>query len=367
MDVSVIKDPKRLWPLLFLGVCAFAHAAGRVCVTDNLQPDQCGPISTRVVLAGGTLAFFDIPANPTLGTLPVNAAYFSPDGFNLEGNGGSTVAAYSGSLKIKAVVPVNGGVDTLFENGAVYFSPNGQNLGGACANGVCTIAAYGGPAPVTSIVPVSGGVDVVFAMSGGVENAYFSPDGVHLSAGGATVPIYQGGVAIDQIVPVGGSVVAIFENGAAYYSPDNRNLGGGGNTVSAYIGSVPIARIVKVGSGVLTQFQNDAVYLSPGGQNLGGGGSTIAIANWVHAADAPFPVRDSGKGAVFQGKLYLSGGFVRRGKARSLSGSQTHPATIAPAGSHWSGRGGNKTTEAFKVRVTLGDSANTRAATSSER
>jgi len=45
----------------------------------------------------------------------------------------------------------------------------------------------------------------------------------------------------------------------------------------------------------------------------------------------------------------LTGSSVRRGMARSLL---THPATIAPAGSHWSGRGGNKTTEAFKVRVT---------------
>jgi hypothetical protein len=34
--------------------------------------------------------------------------------------------------------------------------------------------------------------------------------------------------------------------------------------------------------------------------------------------------------------------YVRRGKARSPSGRQTHPATFAPAGSNRSGRGGNE-------------------------
>ena len=122
---------KSLWPLLLAGFSCFAHSAGRVCPTDNLDPARCGPVTTKIALANGTVAFFDIPANPTLGTSAVNAAYFSPDGFDLEGNGGSTVAAYTGSLMIKSVVPVNGGVDTLFANGSVYFSPNGQNLGGA--------------------------------------------------------------------------------------------------------------------------------------------------------------------------------------------------------------------------------------------
>jgi hypothetical protein len=302
---------KALWPLLLAGFSSFAHSAGKVCTTDNLSPAQCGPVTTKIVLANGTVAFFNIPANPALGTSAVNAAYFSPDGFNLEGNGGSTLAAYTGSLMIKSIVPVNGGVDTLFANGSVYFSPNGQKLGGGCSGSVCTEVAFSGAtAPVTAIVPAGGGVDAVLTTSRGVEKAYFSPDGLNLGGGGNSVAIYSGGVSITQIIPVDSSaVVTLFGNGAAYYSPNNRGIGGGGSTVSAYSGSIAIARIVKIGGGLLTQFQNNAVYLSPNGQNLGGGGSTVAVTSWVHASNGPFPVRDSGKGAVFNGRLFLSGGF----------------------------------------------------------
>ncbi len=297
--------------MILAGFSSFAHSASRVCPTDNLDPARCGPVTTKIVLANGTVAFFNIPANPALGTAAVNAAYFSPDGFNLEGNGGSTVAAYTGSVIIESIVPVNGGVDTLFANGSVYFSPNGQNLGGGCSGSVCTMAVYSGATvPAVAIVPAGGGVDAVLGTSQGVERAYFSPDGLNLGGGGNSVAIYSGGVSIAQIVPVDSSaVVTLFGNGAAYYSPNNRNIGGGGSTVSAYSGSIGIARIVKIGGGLLTQFQNNAVYLSPNGQNLGGGGSTVAVASWVHAGNAPFPVRDSGKGAIFNGKLFLSGGF----------------------------------------------------------
>lgn len=311
MGVSFRGKAKAFWLLLLAGFSCFAHSASKLCPTDNLDPARCGPITTKIVLANGTLAFFDIPANPALGTAAVNAAYFSPDGFNLEGNGGSTVSAYTGSLKIDSVVPVNGGVDTLFANGSVYFSPNGQNLGGGCSSSVCTtVACSGATEPVVAIVPAGGGVDAVLMTRQGIEKAYFSPDGLNLGGGGNSVAIYSGGVSIAQIAPVDSSaVVALFSDGAAYYSPNNRNIGGGGSTVSAYSGSIAIARIVKIGGGLLTQFQNNAVYLSPNGQNLGGGGSTVAVANWIHAGDAPFRVRDSGKGALFNGRLFLSGGF----------------------------------------------------------
>ena len=296
--------------LAFLGGSQ-ANAGGKVCATGNAAPAQCGPITIKIVLSGGTLAFFNIPANPTYGTSAINAAYFSPDGFNLEGNGGSTIPAYTGSVAIKAVVPVNGGVDTLFANGSVYFSPNGQNLGGGCTGSVCTMLAYSGTAvPITQIVAAGGGVDAVLAVSEGVEKAYFSPDGLNLGGGGNSVSIYRGGVAISQIVPVdSSSVVTLFTNGAAYYSSNNRAIGGGGSTISAYSGSVAIHQILKIGGGLLTQFSNNAVYLSPNGQNLGGGGSTISVANWVRANNGPFPVRDSAHGAVFNRRLHLSGGF----------------------------------------------------------
>ena len=40
---------------------------------------------------------------------------------------------------------------------------------------------------------------------------------------------------------------------------------------------------------------------------------------------------------------------VRRGKAAIFSGCETHPATVAPAGSNRSSGGGNKAAEAFGV------------------
>jgi hypothetical protein len=40
---------------------------------------------------------------------------------------------------------------------------------------------------------------------------------------------------------------------------------------------------------------------------------------------------------------------VRRGKAAILSGCETHPATVAPAGSNRSNGGGNETVEALGV------------------
>src|SRR5215831_10645513 len=57
---------------------------------------------------------------------------------------------------------------------------------------------------------------------------------------------------------------------------------------------------------------------------------------------------------------------VRRGKARSPSGRQTHPATFAPAGSNRSSRGGNESAEAFDGKGHVGDPASPQAATCSE-
>lgn len=298
-------------PTLFFAT--HIQAATALCATQNLDPAHCGPITTKIVLpGGGTVTFFNIPANKDRSTPAVNAAYFSPDGFNLEGNGGNTIPAYVGPLAIQAIVPVNGGVDTLFEGGSVYFSPNGQNLGGGCSGSVCTMVAYSARSgtPITQIVAASGGVDAVLATSREVESAYFSPDGLNLGGGGNSVLIYSGYVGVAQIAPVdSSSVVALFNNGAAYFSPDNRDIGGGGNTIYAYAGPNLIQRILSVGGGLMTEFGGGGVYLSPDGKNLGGGGSTVSVANWVHASDGPFPVRDSAHGAVFNGRLYLSGGF----------------------------------------------------------
>ncbi len=58
---------------------------------------------------------------------------------------------------------------------------------------------------------------------------------------------------------------------------------------------------------------------------------------------------------------------VRRGKAAILSGCETHPATVAPAGSNRSSGGGNETVEAFGVERRLGRVAKVQAVTCSER
>jgi hypothetical protein len=52
---------------------------------------------------------------------------------------------------------------------------------------------------------------------------------------------------------------------------------------------------------------------------------------------------------VVGGRLGKRSASVRRGKALSFSGCEPHPATIAPAGSNRSRRGGNKTAEASDV------------------
>ena len=57
-----------------------------------------------------------------------------------------------------------------------------------------------------------------------------------------------------------------------------------------------------------------------------------------------FPPRFARRRPVMQGV------GVRRAKARSFSGCESHPATFAPAGSNWSSRGGNEAAEASGVK-----------------
>ena len=54
---------------------------------------------------------------------------------------------------------------------------------------------------------------------------------------------------------------------------------------------------------------------------------------------------------------------VRREKARVFSGCDSRLATVAPASSNRSSRGGNKTAEASGVEGSHGDLASTQAAT----
>jgi hypothetical protein len=229
------------------------------------------------------------------------SAFFSPDGLNL-GGGGSTLAAYNGSLQVTDIVPVGGGIVALLSDGSAFYSPDGLNLGG----GGRTERAYQGTVPIASLTAVGTGVNATIAGGGPV---YWSPDGRDLGGGGATVQAYAGGRVIRQIVPVGpgDAVVTLFDDGAAFFSPDNRNLDGGGDTVAATAPEATITRLVRVGGGVLVQFDSGDVRLDDDGRDLDDG---VAVAGWQDLGYAPFPPRDSAQGAAFAGRLWVSGGFT---------------------------------------------------------
>lgn len=251
----------------------------------------------------------------TLSLFASGNAYLSLDGRNLGGPTRSENAdshtekvldvsdAYS---RIKTIAPAGGGVVVLYEGGIAYYSPDGRNLAG----GGSTERAYGGTYPIKEIVPVPGGVDAIFDMGYGRGAIYFSPDGRNLGGGGSTARIYSGLSTPETVVPVGDSgVVTLFAGGQAYFSPDNGNLGGGGNSIRAYYGTGRIARVIRVGGGVHAQFVGGAVYFSPDGKNLGGGGRTIRVPEWNQLPDGQFGIRDSAKGLIVNGNLWLSGGF----------------------------------------------------------
>jgi len=265
--------------------------------SDTSSGAPTGALS-KIVAVPGT-------SGAVVALFPDGQAFFSPDGFNLNGTG-STVPAYSGSLKVTDVVALDTGIEALLSDGSAYFSPDGQNLGG----GGATVSAYGGAGQIASLTRVGAGIDAVFTGSNG-SNVYYSSDGHNLGGGGHTIAVYAGHSKVQQIVNVGpgDAVVTLFANGSAFYSADNRNLGGGGSTVPA-ASSTSVTALVPVGGGVLAQFAGGSVYLSPDGQHLSGGGSTVGVPAWdASLADGPWTRRDSAHGAVFLGRLWLSGGF----------------------------------------------------------
>jgi hypothetical protein len=81
-----------------------------------------------------------------------------------------------------------------------------------------------------------------------------------------------------------------------------------------------------------------------------------AFANHSSHAEAQTPTlmrfpNTFGEKIVFEAhdNLWLAWISVRRENVRSLSGRLTHPATVAPAGSNRSGRGGDEAIRAFGV------------------
>ena len=161
------------------------------------------------------------------------------------GGGGSSVFANgSGNLKVVDIVPVGAGVDALFSDGSVYFSPDGMHLGG----GGSTVACLRWRSQ--DCQPDSRGRRRRCLFAGGGASISVRTASIWAAAGRA-FNIYNQSTPILQIVPVGAGVVTLLKDGIAYFSPDNRDLGGGGVDGTGGPGvSATITKLVQVGGGV---------------------------------------------------------------------------------------------------------------------
>ena len=237
-------------------------------------------VTTMVAIGPGVVTLFD-----------GGAAYFSPDGNNI-GGGGSTVLAYAGTLKITNIVAAGKGATALFSDGRAYYSPDGQNLGG----GGNSVLAYTGTMRILTLAGANNGAIALFE----VGNPYFSPDGQNLGGGGGTVLAYQGTQRLAGMVETAGGLTALFEFGNAYFSPDGQNLGGGGSTLPAYTGTQQVASIAGVNGGVVSLFNGGSGYFSPDGRNLGGGGNTVLAYTGTQRIAAIVPIA-GGVDVLFDG------------------------------------------------------------------
>jgi hypothetical protein len=295
-----------------------------------------GPNVAVTADATGLIAQVVVGSGPGVVSLFTSGvAYFSPNGLNP--GGGCTVAtsaapqvctvyAYQwqlslGLARVLQVVSASGGVETLFDNGLVYYSPDGVNLGGGgntiSENDTCTPVSklvsgvpfvYGLAQPISSSNSVSCGTGVK-PVSLGADNRTRNGTGNLVYVG------YETPRVIDMAaLGTNGALVSVLADGRAVYSSNYIKSPPSPEAVVVYSGANAAVRVVSVGGGVETGFSDGAVYLSPDGQNLGGGGRTVRVNPWVlvteHAAfGAAYGGRDSGKGTIFEGKLWLSGGF----------------------------------------------------------
>lgn len=211
---------------------------------------------------------------------------------------------------VVATVTLGNRVGTVFltSDGLAYFVPQGQSASAAAAAVVARVPAYEGPLRIVDAHPVAGGVVTRFNNG----HVYRSRDGLNLGGGGNTQLVYDGAQSIRAWVAVDGGVVTQFSDGRATFSPDGLALGGGGATVAAYAGRESIAALRGVEGGVQTLFGNGQVYFSADGRNLGGGGNTVLLPAWSKVAtSAAFGPRDNAADAVFQDEWWISGGFFR--------------------------------------------------------
>ncbi|MFB2969433.1 hypothetical protein ACE1CD_10705 [Aerosakkonema sp. BLCC-F183] len=144
-------------------------------------------------------------------------------------NGGNPVRVYDGTQRALAIVSYNGAIYTAFENGGIYRSRDGQNLGG----GGSTTRLYLGQ-KVVAMLACRGGLYTAFDGAG----IYYSPDGQNPGGGGSTRKVYGGTQLVTKMLCDRGSgingtdsVITTFSGGRVYKSSDGNNLGGGGNTI----------------------------------------------------------------------------------------------------------------------------------------
>ncbi len=287
------------------GTTAAATTSGVSTSSSALKVTTAG-VSLEV---GGYVSSVALgPPNQGVVTLFADGqAYYSPDGFNL-GGGGATVLVSSAGTPISQIAAVNGGVEVLTASGQAYFSPDGQNLSG----GGKTIKAYTGTGTVTGIVAAGSGINAT--VESGTKLVY-SPDGLNLNGGGNTVVVMSSATGFKQVLPdaSGNAAIVLYGNDAVGYAS---NASGPGVTANATGGTAPpvapsvVVKLAKVGGGVIAETRQGADYLSADGQPVGPGAAAVPVAHWNVLPDANFGPRDSGKGAIFNNRLWLSGGFL---------------------------------------------------------
>jgi hypothetical protein len=226
----------------------------------------------------------------------LGGVYYSPDGNNL-GGGGQTILAYpANKYRITAMVAANGGIYTAFKfastKTAVYFSADGKAVGSG-------EKVYVGDYDVTRMLVLPGkgvgGADAILTeFAGGKGGVYYSPDGKNLGGAGQTTVAYPANnYEITTMVHANGGVYTVFAGRYVYFSADGKILGGGANCSSIYSGYKDPAgsRIIKglhvergtgVGGGdsMITSVTDGEVfveYKSKDGRNLTTGASTYAI------------------------------------------------------------------------------------------
>jgi Peptidase family M23 len=153
-----------------------------------------------------------------------------------------------------------------------YLSPTGGIFESPILGAKHTIQWRARP-PLRQMVPASDGVIAAFELG----TIYFSPDGQNLGGGGNTTAVYDGSQKVCAITSYQNAVLTAFSGGGIYLSPDGQNLGGGGNTIRVYSGRQQVVAMIPYQNAVLTAFSGGGIYLSPDGQNLGRGVNSVTV------------------------------------------------------------------------------------------